>query len=119
MLQRLTPVLLLLLLAVGVAWRVTTTTGAEQRSTQTPVRWELDTGKAPRAVLLSRSGLTQVRRAPLCERLSVLLTALALPTSIVQRAFVSTVAGDRSETLRRVQTRRRVPRMNSDDPPWS
>ena len=111
--------LVLLVLAVGIGWSVASGSGAEHRRASNPVRWELANGKVPWAVLLPRDSLTQVSRAPVLERLPVVVAAPALPVSIGSQAPVSTIEGDRSETLRRVQTRRRVPRMNSDDPPWS
>ncbi len=110
---------LLLLLVVGIGWSVASGSGAERRETQNPVRWELEHGKVPWAVQLSRKSLMQVPRAPVLERLAVVVTAPFLSVSIGPRALVSTLEGDRSETLRRVQTRRRVPRMNTDEPPWS
>jgi len=62
--------------------------------------------------------LTRVMRAPLWARLPVV-------PSLVRRVLerrVSVVAGaapDLRAALRRVQTRRRVPRLSCEEPPWS
>ena len=109
----------LVLLFAGLGWWIGSGSGAEQPRTASPVQWELDDGKVAWAVVLPRSSLTQVPRAPVFERLPVAVMLPVLLVSIGPQALVSKLGGDRSETLRRVQTRRRVPRMNTDEPPWS
>jgi hypothetical protein len=70
------------------------------------------------AVLAAPRAIANVARAPLLERLAV-----AWPVRLcVVRNFARTTAKslpDRRRELRRVQTRRSVPRMNSEEPPWA
>ena len=62
-----------------------------------------------------------VARAAASERLSVTaaFASAAASVSIDPGRLATTCGGDCFESLRRVQARRRVPRMNSDEPPWS
>jgi hypothetical protein len=62
------------------------------------------TAEVPRSPLLARLAVTWLEATPSIRRL----------TGSVDREL----SCDRRRELRRVQTRRRVPRMNSEEPPW-
>jgi len=59
-----------------------------------------------------------VPRAPLLARLPV-PRGLAVVGSANHAAIFPTEPADRRDVLRRVQLRRRLPRLGGDDPPWS
>ena len=111
---------ILLLLVAGLAWNLASGPAITNEGRgSNPVQLELGDGKARWAVVLPRSSLTEVPRAQVFERLPVVVTVAVHAASQGWRAHVITLRGDVSETLRRVHTRRRVPRMNTDEPPWS
>jgi hypothetical protein len=68
--------------------------------------------------LISQTATPEVARAPLLARLPLghVLGVVEGPRSA--HAW-SAVVGDRRDAVRRVQLRRRLPRLGDDDPPWS
>lgn len=93
---------------------------AEQpRRTLPSEQLELAREKSPVAVLAARSSLTSTRRAPLLERLPAVLAAhgQALTTAVRPVEAVAACSGAAPEPCLRI--RRRLPRMSSDEPPWS
>jgi hypothetical protein len=68
--------------------------------------------------LAAQSAMPQVPRAPLLARLAVEPPSAAPPRP-AQASARSVRLHDLRAALRRVQTRRRVPRLGGGDPPWS
>lgn len=110
----------LLLLVVGL-W-VSLMSGQESQLPRLGdvASFDRDGDRPPPAAVSSRSTL-QVARASVFDRRSVALAfgALAVHASIAPGVLTDGQNGGSVESRRRVQIRRRVPRMNTDDPPWS
>jgi hypothetical protein len=68
--------------------------------------------------LVSQTAAVTVPRAPLQARLPV-PHAFEVVGHAAQAWPLPTELGDRRDALRRVQLRRRLPRLGGDDPPWS
>ena len=68
--------------------------------------------------LAPQAATREVSRAPFLARLPVPnASAATAPRQVARRQAVGLV--DRRAELRRVQLRRRLPRLGADDPPWS
>lgn len=117
MLRRLS--LVLLLLVAGIGWVVTRGASGPAPRRSIPAQWELAHGEVPWAVLPQRTPLAKVPRAPVFERLAVAPVLPNLRVALGSRALAAGLRSQGSENLERVHVRRRVPRMNSDEPPWS
>jgi len=107
--------LLLLLFAV---WLLTLPGAHVPRGVASPAVSAVD-GKARVAVehVLPQLTLPQVLRAPLWARLPAAPEALSgRRARWVQRAVE--LAPDRRAAVRRIFTRRRVPRLGAEEPPW-
>jgi hypothetical protein len=109
----------LLLLMLGVWWSLPRASASDSHHVSAPTGVERSRAHAPFPVAAPRSSLVQVPRAPILERLPAALGSSAVPISICLRAVVTLPGCDRSRALGRIHTRRRVPRMNTDDPPCS
>jgi hypothetical protein len=73
---------------------------------------------AQSAVLAASRPTAEVPRSPLLARLAVTWSEAVASIQGFARSVEAGPLCDRRRELRRVQTRRRVPRMNSEEPPW-
>jgi hypothetical protein len=109
---------LLLLLAVWLLGAPGAGAPRVPTRTATVAQDEGKVGAAVQHAVQQLAALPRVPRAPLWARLPVLPeTATRELVRPMHAAYARTP--DLREALRRVQTRRRVPRLSSEEPPWS
>lgn len=90
--------------------------GGAKRSVATAFSAAAD--NAERFLLAASRPIVKVARAPFLERLAVTPPMTAPGIRNLARALAAEPVCDRRRELRRFQTRRRVPRMNAEEPPW-
>jgi hypothetical protein len=109
----------LLVLVAAVLWGALPLAAAIATMEGTPRALGTPNDSAERSVLPAGQPMAKVPRAALVERLTV-ACSWALPLGRRSASSTATESPcDRRRDLRRVQTRRRVPRMNSEEPPWA
>lgn len=67
--------------------------------------------------IAAQTAMPEVPKAPLLARLPPTTVHAAAPGPIRRWSLLAR-PGDRREALRRVQSRRRLPRLGGDEPPW-
>jgi hypothetical protein len=108
-----------LLLLLFAAWLLAGPVARVPRAPTAPKAVAAHDGTRGSAVehAVQRSAPAPVLRAPLWARLPAAPLALSRRSARWARGVV-TPAPDLRAELRRVQTRRRVPRLGAEDPPW-
>ena len=109
----------LALLALGGWWCLSPGLPSDAERGGDAAGYERASNNGQLAMVLPRGNRAQVPRASVFERLSVALGAPTLSVSLCPRVPIVMADGERSQAGRVVLTRRRVPRMNTDEPPWA
>lgn len=107
------------LLLGACIWRGISSSSLEYRPAVSSARLEQVRNSKDRALVAPRTASAHVPRAPVFERLAVASRGSASAVSACSHVVAAAPEQYRSQILRRCQRRRKVPRMNTDEPPWS